>query len=359
MPLHILVINPGSTSTKLALHGDDGPIHQETVHHDLDCITDLSAGDQVEIRERVILDFMNRCGDLTPDAVCGRGGPMHPLEGGTYLVDDHMLRDLNSARYGEHASLLGGILAHKLAERWQVPAMVVDPVSVDEMDDRSRISGVPGIERAGRSHALNIKAVTRKAADELGKDLSETNFVVGHLGGGISIAAVRRGRIVDVNDALLGMGPFSPYRAGALPLRGVLDLAFSPNSSRDKLEKQLTTASGLYGYLGTGDLIELEQQLDQKPVRETMEAMAYQIVKEMGAMAAALEFRLDSFILTGGMSLCRPLLEMITPTLKKFKPLLIYPGESEMEALALGALRVLRGEEQARVYPARMEGDPS
>jgi len=296
--------------------------------------------------------FLADAGDPAFDAVAGRGGPLRPLEGGSYRIDDELLADLRSARWGEHASLLGGLLAEAIAVERGLPAFVVDPVTVDELDPVARISGVPEIDRLGRGHALSLKAISRLAAADCGKPLAETRFAVAHLGGGISVAALRGGRIVDINDALLGMGPFSPYRAGALPLRGILDLVFNGEQSRSTIEKKLRAESGLYAYLGTGDLLAIEARMadGDRRAAEVFDAMAYQIAKELGAMAAALCMELDGILLTGGMSRSDLLVGALKNRLSSLAPFKVYPGEREMEALALGALRVLRGEEQAKSY---------
>jgi butyrate kinase len=352
MSYSVLVINPGSTSTKLALFSEQGPSCEESIRHPDEMCASVRLMDQLPLRENAILEFLARHDDARPDAVCGRGGPLRPLEGGTYAVDEAMLADMRAALFGEHASLLGGLLAHRLAARWGVPAFVVDPVSVDELDPVARVSGVPGIQRTGRSHALNLKAVLRQAAAEIGKAPAQTRFVAAHMGGGISVAALRAGRLVDVNDALLGMGPFSPYRSGALPLHGMLDLAFAPGADRKALEQRLCTQSGLVAYLGTGDLFEVEARVLAGDARFTFyfEAMIYQIAKEIGAMATALSGDLDGIIFTGGMSRCAPLVERLTAAVAFLGRIFIYPGENEMAALAQGALRVLRGEEAARSY---------
>ncbi|MBN2171289.1 MAG: butyrate kinase [Candidatus Krumholzibacteriota bacterium] len=355
MALTILVINPGSTSTKLALWGEDGPVLERTLEHE-DGSGAIAA--QLPARRDDVLAFLEANGRPAPDAVCGRGGLLRPMEGGTYLIDEAMLDDLRSARYGEHASLLGGLIAHELGRRWRVPAFVVDPVTVDEMDAVARYSGVPEITRQGRSHALSLKAVARLAAAELDKPLGDTRFAAAHLGGGISVAALRGGRIADVNDALLGMGPFSPYRAGALPVRGLLDLAFAPGTDRARLEHRLAKESGLCAYLGTGDLKEIERRIaaGDAAARGAFDAMAYQIAKEIGAMAAALGGELDGVILTGGMARSDLLTERLRDRVGFLGRVFSYPGEREMEALAQGALRVLQGREQAKRYGLAREG---
>lgn len=362
MSLAVLVVNPGSTSTKLALWSETGCLQQEELGH---AAAEIAAcpriADQLPARLAAVRGFLAAAGEPAFAAVVGRGGPLRPLEGGTYHIDAAMIADLSAARFGEHASLLGGLIARELADARGLPAFVVDPVSVDELDPVARLSGVPEIQRLGRSHALSLKAVSRLAAAEIGRPLAETRFVAAHLGGGISVAALRSGRIVDVNDALLGMGPFTPYRAGALPLRGVLDLAFQPNTTRGQVEKKLRAESGLYGYLGTGDLIAVEARIAAGDARAAavFEAMAYQIAKELGAAAAALGLRLDGVILTGGMSRSERLVGRLRERVDGLGRFFVYPGEREMEALALGGLRVLRGEEAARDYaPAGVNAEP-
>ncbi|MDP6668769.1 MAG: butyrate kinase [Candidatus Krumholzibacteria bacterium] len=357
----ILVINPGSTSTKIALFSEEGILVEESLEHDASALRQLpSIAAQLSLRKQTLLDFLERHNPGKLDMIVGRGGPLRPLEGGTWIVNREMADDLRSARYGEHASLLGGLLALDLAEAHGTRACVVDPVTVDEMDDVARVSGVKGIERRGRGHALNLKAVCRQAAEELGKPLEETRLIAAHLGGGISVALMRGGKIRDINDGLLGMGPFSANRAGALPLSGILDLAFAPGQSRSSLEKQLSSGAGLYSYLGTADLREIEKRIEEgdEEARFHLEAMAYQIAKEIGAGIAALQGKVDGIVLTGGMSRCEFLMKKLRDSLSSLAPLFHSPGEKEMEALGLGALRVLKGEEEARVYQQE-SGSPS
>ncbi|MEZ4396805.1 MAG: butyrate kinase [Candidatus Krumholzibacteriia bacterium] len=367
----VLAINPGSTSTKLALFDETGCLRQEEIHHTAE---ELAATpvlrDQLPARLAATRRFLAAADDPALHAVVGRGGPLRPLEGGCYRVDDAMADDLASARWGEHASLLGGLMARSLGEARGVPALVVDPVSVDELDPVARLSGVPEITRLGRSHALSLKAVSRLAAAELALPLAESRFAAAHMGGGISVAAMRGGRIVDVNDALLGMGPFTPFRAGALPLRGVLDLVYgsgtasSPEGARvparGQVERHLRAESGLFAYLGTGDLREVEARMDAGDGRasEVWEAMVYQIAKELGAVAAALDLDVHAVILTGGMSRSERLVARLEERVGGLGPFLVYPGEREMEALAAGALRVLAGEEQLRDYARVSDRSP-
>jgi butyrate kinase len=349
----VLVINPGSTSTKIALFSEEGPQLEENLEHPAEELAVFSAiVEQLPLREQALGDFLARAGDPKLDAVVGRGGPLKPLEGGTYEADDGLLEDLRSAKYGEHASLLGGLLARRAADARGIPAYVVDPVTVDELDALARVSGVKGIERSGRSHALSLKAVTRLAAARVGKPLEQSRFVAAHLGGGISVAAMKGGRIVDVNDALLGMGPFSANRAGALPIHGLLDLAFAPGAERRQLEKFLAGEAGLMSYLGTADLKEIERRAEggDEKAAFAFRAMIYQIAKEIGAVAASLKGRVEGVILTGGMSRSDFLLQELRPYIDYLGPVFHYPGEREMEALAQGAIRVLENRESARSY---------
>ena len=354
MKYTILVINPGSTSTKVAIWKDEELILQETIKHPADKLDKFPCVvDQFNLRlqavDSAIADW------LEPDklsAIAARGGPLRPLEGGTYAINEPMLDDLRTARYSNHASNLGAILAHHLAERLGIPCFVVDPVTVDEFTPLARVSGFPGIERKCRSHALNIKAVARQVAEEIGKPLGGTDFVVAHMGGGLSICPLAKGRIVDVNDGLLGMGPFSPERAGALPIGPLVELCYSGKYSKQELLRRLSIEAGLKGYLGTSDLVEVENRIDEgdEEAKLYYEAMLYQIAKEIGAAAAVLKGNLDGVILTGGMSQSERLVETIKSYVSFLGPVFVIPGEKEMEALALGALRVLQGEEEAKEY---------
>ncbi len=347
----VLVLNPGSTSTQLALFSRDGELWREEVRHRSEELVREVAG-QLDLRRAAIEPYLERIPPGTLAAVAGRGGPLKPLPGGTYAVNEAMIADLSSARYANHASNLGALLAREVARRFDVPAYIVDPVTTDEFELEARISGVPDIQRRCRSHALNIKAVARKAAGQLDRSLTETSFVVAHMGGGISVAALRGGRIVDVNDALLGMGPFSPERAGALPLEGLLRLAFSGEYTFDSLAHKLSRESGLKGYLGTNDLPEVLRRVDagDNLAAEVYRAMVYQIAKEIAAMAAVLEGRVDAIILTGGMARAERLCSAISSRVNFVAPVITIAGSLELEALAQGAWRVLDGEEKAKEY---------
>ncbi len=356
----ILVINPGSTSTKLAIFrygADTGDLvlNTESIirygQDELPSGTSIVA--QLDLRTAGVREFIRNFNDKDRfRVIMARGGPLRPLQGGVYEVNEAMLDDLRECRYADHASNLAALIGAELRRELDLPLYIADPVTVDEFTALARISGVPGIERKCRSHALNIKATARKAAERLDKDLSESRFVVAHMGGGISIAALDAGRIVDVNDALLGMGPFGPERAGALPLAGVLDLAYDHAGDRPGLERLLTKSSGLAAYLGTADLEEVEERIEAGDTEAQVyfEAMVYQISKEIAAMASVLHFNLDGIILTGGMSQSQRLIRDIKSRIGKIGPVLVYPGEMEMEALAQAGARILAGKETIHQY---------
>jgi butyrate kinase len=358
----LLVINPGSTSTKVAVYEDEQPLFVEAVRH---TVEELAAFDhildQYDLRLGRTLDLLQQRGiALTSlSAVVGRGGLLRPIPSGTYRVNDRMvarLRERNKER--EHASNLGALLAQEIAGRVEVPAFIVDPVCVDEFDDIARISGLPEIERKSLSHALNLKAVARRAADDLGQPYSQLNLVIVHMGGGISVTAHRRGRMVDVNQALDGEGPFAPERAGGLPVGDVVRMCFhiAPYDDYDltyeQMFKKIAGQGGLVAHLGTNSAVEVEQRIADGDAyaRLVYEAMAYQIAKGIGAMSTVLEGQVDAVVLTGGAAHSEMLVAWIRERVDWISPVVVYPGEDEMLALAQGALRVLRGEEEARAY---------
>lgn len=350
----ILAINPGSTSTKLAVYENQKLLFEETVRHDDKEIMEFSGvAEQLNFRLETIMSYLSaREFDLSSlDGVVGRGGLLKPLSSGTYAVDEAMLEDARSGKYGEHASNLGSILAFEIAQKHNLPAYIVDPVGVDELIDEARISGLSDIERKSHVHALNIKAVSRKIADQIGKSLDDTNFVVAHIGGGISVAAHKHGRIVDVNNAE-NEGPFSPERAGGLPAKQLVQLCYSGKYTEKEMLKRMTKQGGMYSYLGTKSAIEVENRVLNGEPEATLilNAMVHQIGKEIGAMSTVLEGRLDGIILTGGICHSEMIVGRITEKISFLGKVFVLPGEAELEALASGALRVLAGEEEAKVY---------
>ena len=351
----ILAINPGSTSTRLALFRGGEPVELLDVvnlHHPTDELAQFAnIRDQYHYRLQSVEAFLEQHG--TPDlaAVVGRGGLLRPIPSGTYLVNRAMVTDLQQGIQGEHASNLGGLLAQGIADPRQVPAFIVDPVSVDEFTPVARLSGLPQISRISLGHALNIRAVARRVATSWGKELTETNFVVAHLGGGISIAPVAKGRLLDYNDANQA-GPFSPERAGTLPASAIVTLAFSGKYTLQEIRKLLNGQSGLVGYLGSSDArqaVALAEQGDRKAAL-VLDAMAFQIAKEIGAMATVLNGQVDAVILTGGLAHSAYITRHIIDYVSYIAPVKVEPGEDEMQALAEGAWQVLSGRESAAVY---------
>lgn len=334
----VLVINPGSTSWKLGVYSRSSELAQVKVEHH-----DLSADEIVLLLGTAIDD-----NDLV--AVAARGGLLRPLPGGVYRINQVMVNELSKNQHGKHASNLGAPIAAQIALKMDIPAYIVDPVTADEFDPVAEISGLPGIKRICRGHMLNIRAVVRQACHEQNLEFENSRWVVAHLGGGISVAAVADGKIVDINDALLGQGPFSPQRAGSLPLRGILDLAYK--HPREQVEQILSKKCGLMGYLGTDDLEIIEKRISagDEEAALVMDAMLYQISKEIGSMAAALGSRFDGLILTGGLANSQRIVSGITGRFSNFPAVLLYPGSLEMEALAQGAWRVLDGIEIEKTY---------
>jgi butyrate kinase len=310
--------------------------------------------DQEDFRLGVILAFLKgkgiRLADLS--AMVGRGGALKPLQSGTYRVVPAMVEDIRQGRvFVDHASNLGALLAYGLAEQTGVTAFIVDPVSVDEFIPEARPSGLPELERASMSHALNLKMVCRQAADSLQKEYHDINLVAVHLGSGITVSAHRRGRMIDVNNAVDG-GPFAPTRTGGLPTTGLIRLCFSGRLTEKELLDLATKKGGLVAYLGTDDGGRIEDRIAAGDGRAKLiyDAMIYQIVKEIGAMAAALGGEVDAVVLTGGLTHCTYLLKSLQDRIEHLAPVLVFPGEDEMKALALGVLRVLTGGEEPQDY---------
>lgn len=351
----MLIINPGSTSTKTAFFDGDRELSEEVIRHEGAELTKFdNVTDQFEYRMEGInkwIEFLD-IKEGTLAAVVGRSAPLRPLEGGAYEITEQMLEDLKTARYSNHASNLGAIIAHHLGEKYGVPSLISDPITVDNFKDIARVSGVPEIERKSRVHALNLKEVCRREAAGMGKELEDVSFVGVHMGGGISVAAIERGKVVDVNDALLGMGPFSPDRSGALPVGGLVKLCYSGKFTQKEMEQKLSKKSGLVAYLGTSDLREVEKMIDNGDEKALLyfNAMAYQIAKEIGAAATALKGDFASIVLTGGMAHSEKLINEIKKYAAYLGEIRVVPGEFEMEALAAAGVRFLNGKERLKKY---------
>ncbi|WP_005037735.1 butyrate kinase [Holophaga foetida] len=352
--VRILAINPGATSTKLAVFDDAAVLFKTTVEHQGEELKPFKQVlHQLEYRFHLILSTLGLAHIPLEslDAVVGRGGLLKPMSGGTYAVNEAMMADLRAATRGEHASNLGGLLAHLIASQHGIPAFIVDPVSVDEMEPEARLSGLPDLPRASLSHALNSKAVARRTADEMGKPYESCRFVVAHLGTGVSVTPHREGRMIDVNGAQ-EEGPFSPDRCGGLPARLLARLCYSGNYTEPQMLERLLVAGGMYAYLGTRDVREAVQRAESGDEQAdlVLKAMAYQVSKEIGAMAAVLEGEVDRIILTGGIAYSERIVADISRRVKFIAPIVVIPGEEELSSLAVGAVRVLKGEEQAKTY---------
>ncbi|MFG6148583.1 butyrate kinase [Halobacillus sp. B23F22_1] len=357
MEIHrILVINPGSTSTKIGVFDNEEVIFEKTMRHSHEEINQYNhIIEQYDFRKSVILKELDNAeiNIQSLSAVCGRGGLLRPIEGGTYEVNEAMLEDLKNGYNGEHASNLGGIIASEIAKGLNIDAYIVDPVVVDELQDIARVSGVPEIPRKSIFHALNQKAVARRASEDLRKPYSKSRLIVTHMGGGITIGAHAEGRVIDVNNGLHGDGPFSPERAGTVPAGDLVSMCFSGRYYRDEIMKKLVGQGGLMAYLDTNDGLEVEKMIEHgdKKAKLVYEAMAYQISKEIGSMSAALEGRVDAIALTGGLAYGKGFTDEISKRVSWISDVLIYPGENELEALNEGTLRVLNREELPKHYP--------
>lgn len=355
--MRILLINPGATSTKIAVYEDETEIYAESIiHAQEDMAGFLHIIDQLPLREGLVRGALTRAGYAIGsfDAVCSRGGLLRHIPSGTYRIDDAVIRDVVQPPFGEHASSLGPAIAKRIADEAGIPAFLVDPVSVDELQPIARVSGLKGMERESFFHALNQKAVSRKAAADMGRPYESLNLIVVHMGGGVSVAAHEKGRVVDVYN-VRDEGSFSLDRAGSLPVNAVVSLCFSGVSKQD-IKRRLSFESGVFSYLGTRDFREVERRMMDGDEEASLifRAMAYQHAKDIGAMAAVLRFEVDAILLTGGIAFSDRFCAEISQYVEKIAPILRYPGEEEMKALALGALRVLRGEE-AKSYAALVD----
>jgi len=351
----LLVINPGSTSTKIAVFSDENMEFSETLRHSVEELSQYnSVADQYEFRLNIILNTLKEKNvDINSlSAIVGRGGLLKPIEGGTYKVNETMLEDLKKAERGEHASNLGAILAYGIANMIGVDAYIVDPVVVDELNDVARISGLKDIERKSIFHALNQKAVARRHAKSQGKRYEDMNLIVVHLGGGISVGAHQKGRVVEVANALDGEGPFSPERSGGLPVGDLVKLCYSGKYTYEEVKKKLVGKGGLVSYLNTNSAMEVSERIEKgdEYAKLVYYAMAYQTAKEVGACAAALKGNVDGILITGGIAHDKMFTDWIKEMVSFIADVYVYPGEDELKALAEGALRVLKNEEVAKEY---------
>ena len=351
----ILSINPGSTSTKIGVFDGCKDIFQCTVRHPAEELEKFERIlDQKEMRLELIISKLEQNGLSleTIDAFVGRGGILSPMKSGVYTINDLMIHDLWNGKASAHASALGGIFASELGKKYGKPSFIVDPVVVDERNEVAKISGIPDAPRTCVFHALNQKSVARHYASSVGKRYEECCLVVAHLGGGISVGAHEYGRVVDVNDAIDGEGPFSPERCGGIQADKLINMCFSGNYSQDQMLAYTSKAGGLLAHLGTTDCVKAEQLAasGDETAKIVLDAMAYNIGKEIGSMAAVLEGRAEAIILTGGLAYSKALTERISAMVGFIAPVKLYPGEDELRALAEGALRVLSCEETPKEY---------
>ncbi len=354
--IQVLAINPGSTSTKIAVYHDTSPVFIQTIRHASEELSPFErVTDQYTFRKDLILQqLLDADIDLNSlSIIMGRGGLLKPVESGVIEVNEKMISDLKSCKYGEHASNLGGILAYDISQ--SIPnasAYISNPVVVDELNELARISGHPLLPRRSIFHALNQKAVARQHAKSIIRKYEELNLVVVHLGGGITVGAHKKGSVVDVNQGLDGDGPFSPERTGTLPVGDLVRLCFSGEYSKKEILKMITGKGGLVAYLGTNSASEVEQRAasGDEYAKLIYDAMAYQVAKEIGAMAAVLQYDIDGILITGGIAHDKYFTNQIITYTHRIAPVHVYPGEDEMAALAMNGMRVLNEELQVKTY---------
>jgi len=357
MQVHrILVVNPGSTSTKIAVYRETKPRLVETIRHTAGDLARFSRiTDQYKFRKDIILNELRKAHEKINEitAVIGRGGLIKPVESGVYEVNEAMKRDLREGVMGEHASNLGGLIADDIARSLpHARAFIADPVVVDEMHDIARVAGHPLFTRKSVFHALNHKAIARAYAQQTGREYEDLNLIVAHLGGGISVGAHRKGRVIDVNQALNGEGPFSPERSGTLPVGDLVNVCFSGKYSLDEVKKMIIGKGGLVAYIGTNDAYKINLMAEEGNEKAAflLEAMAYQVGKEIGAMSTVLKGNVDAIILTGGLAYNTRVVDNIKIMVAHIARVMVFPGEDEMKALAMNALQVLRGEKECKIY---------
>ena len=354
MSYRILVVNPGSTSTKIGVYEDENLLFDKTLRHSAEELEKFdSIPAQKDWRRKLVMKALEDQGfDVkTLSAVSGRGGLLAPIRGGTYAVSDRLVRDCTVGVQGQHASNLGGIIAREIGDQLGIPSFIVDPVVVDELSDVARFAGHPLFHRTSIFHALNQKAVAKRYAKEIGKPYESLNLIVCHMGGGVSVGAHVKGEVVDTGNALEGEGPFSPERSGTLPSGALVDLCFSGKYTQQEIRRMITGNGGLLAYTGSTDMQELMRRAaTDARVREVIDAFHYRVAKEIGAMAAAMKGQVDQIILTGGIAHGQETVDALKGYVSWIAPVTVYPGEGELLALAEGALRVLRGEETAKIY---------
>lgn len=355
MAVKSLIINPGSTSTKIGVFEDETLLFEETLRHSTEEIAQYaSIVDQKDFRKEIITNLLKEK-DFNINSlnmVVGRGGMLKPIPGGTYAVTDDLLEDLKIGKQGQHASNLGGILAREIGDSIGVPSFIVDPVVVDELCDIARYSGVPELPRTSVFHALNQKAVAKRYAKECGKAYDSLNLIVVHMGGGVSVGAHENGRIIDVFNALDGDGAFSPERAGGAPVGALIKMCFSGQYTEKEVYKKFVGNGGFNAYLGTNDMRDVEKMVNEgdAKAKEIRDAFVFQVSKDIGSMATVLNGKIDQIVVTGGIAYDKGVVAGLKERCEWIAPFTIYPGEDELLALVQGGLRVVNGEEEAMKY---------
>ncbi|MBR6665854.1 MAG: butyrate kinase [Lachnospiraceae bacterium] len=355
MSIKSLIINPGSTSTKIGVFEDETLLFEETLRHSTEEISQYATiADQKDFRKKIITDLLEeKQFDIKSlNVVVGRGGMLKPIPGGTYAVTDELLADLVVGKQGQHASNLGGILAREIGDSIGVPSFIVDPVVVDELMPIARYSGVPELPRKSVFHALNQKAVAKRYAKEQGVPYESLNLIVVHMGGGVSVGAHEKGMIVDVFNALDGDGAFSPERAGGVPSGALIKMCFSGEYTEKEVYSKIVGKGGFNAYLGTNDMRDVMKKVSEgdEKAAEMVDAFTFQVAKDMGSMACVLKGKVDQIIVTGGIAYNAPVIDALKERAGFIAPFTVYPGEDELLALTQGALRVLNGEEKAMEY---------
>ncbi|PID82867.1 MAG: butyrate kinase [Clostridiales bacterium] len=357
----VLVINPGSTSTKIAIFEDEKNLVTHNFTHSTEELKQFDKiSDQFEYRKNIIVKWLESENYKVTDfeAVVGRGGLLRPMPSGTYKVTEKIKHDMIIGYQGQHASNLGGLISDAIAKESGVDAYIVDPVSVDEIDDICRISGIPQIERLSLSHALNIRATAYRVANELGRDFNEMNMIVAHIGGGISINPIQKGRMIDTNNAN-AMGPFSPERTGTLPAGDLAKLCFSGKFTHGEMKKKILRQGGLTDYLGTNDIRKVEEMIsnNDEKAKLVLEALSYQVAKEIGACACSLKGNVDVIVITGGAAHSEFITNYVEDMVSYIAPIKVEPGEDELMALNQGYLRVKNGKEKVKIYEEEVSYD--
>ena len=355
MSVKSLIINPGSTSTKIGVFEDETLLFEETLRHSTEEIAQYATiFEQKDFRKNIIIDLLkSKDFDIKSlNMVVGRGGMLKPIPGGTYACTDALVKDLEVGVSGQHASNLGGILAKEIADEIGVPSYIVDPVVVDELMPIARYSGVPELPRVSIFHALNQKAVAKRYAKEVGKKYEDLNLIVVHMGGGVSVGPHKNGKVVDIFNALDGDGAFSPERSGAVPVGSLVKMCFSGKYTEKEVYKKLVGNGGFNAYVGTNDMRDVEKMVNEGDAKaaEVRDAFILQMSKNIGAMSTVLEGKVDQIIVTGGIAYDKYVVAKLKERCEWIAPFTVYPGEDELLALVQGGLRVLNGEEKAQEY---------